>query len=57
MKGFQSVCISVNPWFRNSEDAYHDSLEQFMEFIEFVGFMGFVGPVGLLLGLVGLLCC
>jgi len=27
----------------NSRDAYHNSLEQFMEFVGFIGFVEFVG--------------
>jgi len=30
----------------NSEDANHDSLEQFIEFVGFIGFVEFVGFLG-----------
>ena len=30
----------------NSDDAYHHSLEQFIEFIGFIEFVGFIGSVG-----------
>jgi len=46
MKGFQSASICVNPWFRNSGDAYHNSLEQFVEFVGSIEFTGFIGSVG-----------
>jgi len=32
----------------NSRDAYHNSLEQFMEFVGFIEFVGFMEFVGLL---------